>query len=65
MVGNNLKTDIAGAQNSGIKTVWVNRHDVEPIDGVQPNLEVKQIGALPTVLYTLGSVSCEHRQQIK
>ena len=64
MAGNNLETGIAGVQNCGIKTVWVNRHDAEPLNVVQPDLEIKQISALPAVLQTLGSVSREHRQQI-
>lgn len=46
MVGDNLSTDILGAERAGIDSVWVNRHDKERND-VTPTYE---IGALKELL---------------
>ncbi|MBP1947482.1 HAD family hydrolase [Virgibacillus litoralis] len=46
MVGDNLSTDILGAERAGIDSVWVNRHGKEPND-VIPTYE---IGALKELL---------------
>ncbi len=46
MVGDNLNTDILGAERAGIDSVWVNRHDKERND-VTPTYE---IGALKELL---------------
>ncbi|MGP4108940.1 HAD family hydrolase [Virgibacillus sp. L01] len=49
MVGDNLSTDILGAERAGIDSVWVNRHRKEPSD-VIPTYE---IGALKELLQLL------------
>ncbi len=44
MVGDNLRTDIAGARNVGMATVWVNRWGVIAGDpDVEADLEVKRV----------------------
>ncbi|WP_174727830.1 HAD family hydrolase [Mesobacillus harenae] len=49
MVGDNLMTDILGANRAGIKTVWINRHDKEPND-VIPTYEIKHLEELFPIL---------------
>lgn len=45
MVGDNLMTDILGANRAGIKTVWINRHDKDRNE-VIPTYEIKNLGEL-------------------
>jgi putative hydrolase of the HAD superfamily len=42
MIGNNLGTDIEGAKNAGIITIWINREQDQPQD-IQPDYEVKSL----------------------
>ena len=42
MVGDNLRKDIGGAQEAGIRGIWVNRKDREPVE-VQPFAEIKNL----------------------
>lgn len=56
MVGDNLKTDIQGAQNAGfLATVWVNLHNLEdlPAGGATPDHVISNILELPELLKTL------------
>ena len=46
MVGNSLKRDIAGAQQAGLKTVWVNRLGFEPREDIKPDIEVTSLSEL-------------------
>ena len=47
MVGDNLRTDILGASNLGMKTVWVNRWGkIKGDPNVHPDLEIKTIDEL-------------------
>jgi len=60
MVGDNLKTDIQGAQNAGfLATVWVNVHNLEgpPAGGPVPHHIIPNIGELPGVLEEFGALS--------
>ncbi len=50
MVGDNLKTDILGANRTGIKNVWINREGQTPHDDIQPTLEIKALSELPGLL---------------
>ncbi|WNS77461.1 HAD family hydrolase [Bacillus sp. DTU_2020_1000418_1_SI_GHA_SEK_038] len=52
MVGDNLMTDILGANQAGIKSVWINRHDKERND-VIPTYEVKHLEELFEILDVL------------
>jgi putative hydrolase of the HAD superfamily len=42
MVGDNLNTDILGASNLGITTVWINRRQQKPHD-IIPDYEIKEL----------------------
>jgi putative hydrolase of the HAD superfamily len=42
MIGDNLNTDILGASNVGIKTIWINRRQQTP-QKVVPDYEVKEL----------------------
>ncbi|WP_066066705.1 HAD family hydrolase [Neobacillus soli] len=52
MVGDNLMTDILGANRAGIKTVWINRHDKKRNE-VIPTYEIQQLGELYAILEEL------------
>ena len=46
MVGNSLKSDIAGAQGAGLKAIWLNR-DNNKLDGsVKPDYEIGNLSEL-------------------
>jgi len=54
MVGNSLRSDIAGAQNVGISTVWVRRPGAEEYDGVTPDVVIPDLSGLPEALDSLS-----------
>lgn len=45
MVGDNLNKDFGGAQEAGIRGIWVNRKGREPGD-IQPFAEIENLLAL-------------------
>ena len=49
MVGDNLMTDILGANQTGIKSVWINRENMEKKE-VQPIYEIKHLHELLSLL---------------
>ena len=50
-VGDSLPSDVAGAQASGLMTVWVNRDGGRPQDvSIEPDAEVMGLGNLSSVL---------------
>jgi putative hydrolase of the HAD superfamily len=52
MVGDNLHTDILGANRSGIQSVWVNRHDLTAKE-IKPTFEIKCLSELIEIVDTL------------
>ncbi|WP_342431720.1 HAD family hydrolase [Neobacillus sp. FSL H8-0543] len=52
MVGDNLMTDVLGANRAGIITVWINRHDKDQNE-VIPTFEIKHLEQLFPVLEKL------------
>lgn len=52
MVGDNLMTDILGANRAGIKSVWINRHNKERNE-VVPAYEIKHLEELFNILKEL------------
>ena len=50
MVGNSLKRDIAGAQQAGIRAVWVNRPGAPCREDIRPDGEITTLSALPDLL---------------
>jgi putative hydrolase of the HAD superfamily len=58
MVGDNLMTDILGANRTGIKTVWINRHDKERNE-VVPTFEIQHLEDLYQILEKLNNTSSE------
>lgn len=53
MVGDNLMTDILGANRAGIKSVWINRDEKEKNE-VQPAYEIKHLEELYELLEQLN-----------
>src|SRR5699024_692457 len=49
MVGDNLMTDILGANRTGIKSVWINRHNKEGNE-VIPSYEINNLHELFTII---------------
>ncbi|MBM4762011.1 HAD family hydrolase [Bacillus sp. B15-48] len=54
MVGDNLMTDILGANRTGIKSVWINRHNKERNE-VIPTYEIKHLEELYPILEELNT----------
>ncbi|WP_462411759.1 HAD family hydrolase [Neobacillus sp. Marseille-QA0830] len=53
MVGDNLMTDILGANRAGIKSVWINRHHKQGND-VIPAYEIECLAEIHTILEELN-----------
>lgn len=53
MVGDNLMTDVLGANRAGIKTVWINRHEKERNE-VVPTYEIQHLQQLFPILVELN-----------
>jgi putative hydrolase of the HAD superfamily len=45
MVGDNLKTDIKGANQAGIRSIWINRRNEKP-EEVTPDFEISELSEL-------------------
>jgi putative hydrolase of the HAD superfamily len=50
MVGNKLTTDILGSNGVGMKSVWLNRHDVVRSDEIIPAYEIKTLDELHSII---------------
>lgn len=50
MVGDKLTTDILGANNTGIASVWINRSNKQRDDEIVPNYEIASLTELFTIL---------------
>ncbi len=53
MVGNSLDSDIIGANEAGIKTVWLNRKKQENQSNINPDYEISSISELEFILNDL------------
>jgi len=47
MIGNSLESDIRGARNAGITSVWINRTHEMPDPVIIPDYEIKSLSELP------------------
>lgn len=50
MVGDNLLTDIIGAEKAGIRSVWINREAKAPHETILPTYEIKHLQELLPIL---------------
>ncbi len=53
MVGNDIESDIEGAQKIGIKSVWLNRNKEENHSNIKPDYETVSLTELQDILKTL------------
>lgn len=51
MIGNSLHSDIQGAQQAGLRAVWVNRSGAAREDGIVPDWEVPDLRALTHLMH--------------
>jgi putative hydrolase of the HAD superfamily len=50
MIGNSLSTDIAGAQEAGLRAVWINRTGKTRENSVAPDWEISSLNELASIL---------------
>jgi putative hydrolase of the HAD superfamily len=53
MVGNSLRSDVAGAQAAGIRAVWVNRAGTDAGSVIKPDYEIGDLTELERVIDTI------------
>ena len=54
-VGDHIEYDVRGANDAGIRSVWLNRTGEDPSSGVKADLEVKSLRELTDALISLSS----------
>jgi len=50
MVGNSLTSDVQGALNAGVKSVWLNLDDSWAVGGITPDVEIRSLGEIRQVV---------------
>ncbi|MDB5083164.1 MAG: phosphatase-like protein, partial [Bacilli bacterium] len=50
MVGDKLTTDILGANRAGIRSIWINRHEMMRSDEIVPDYEISNLRELVGIL---------------
>ncbi len=50
MVGNSLARDIVGAQQAGIKAIWINRSEADLREGITPDAQITSLTQLHDIL---------------
>lgn len=53
MVGDKLTTDILGANEAEIPSVWINRTNMAPSKDIVPNYEIESLCELPNIIQSL------------
>ncbi|MFC7391461.1 HAD family hydrolase [Scopulibacillus cellulosilyticus] len=56
MVGDNLNTDIKGANSAGMKSIWINHHGAAAPDDNQPAYEVNRLKDILPILNQLEKI---------
>lgn len=51
MIGDNLFSDIYGANNFGIDTIWFNKKNIKNLQNIKPTYEVKNYDEILKILY--------------
>ena len=46
MVGNSLTSDVQGALNAGVKSIWLNLDGSWAVDGITPDVEIRSLGEI-------------------
>lgn len=49
-VGDSLESDVAGANNSGLRSAWLNRDNTPNTKGITPDMEVRDLQHLAEIL---------------
>ena len=57
-VGDSLGTDVSGAKNAGIRSVWLNRDGLENQTDVTPDFEIQTLTELTPILLGDGQNPC-------
>jgi putative hydrolase of the HAD superfamily len=56
MVGNSKERDIAGAQNAGIRSIWLRVPGAEELFDVEPDVEISGLNELPACITKMNQV---------
>lgn len=54
MIGDNMRTDIRGANQAGLTAVWVNHRGSVKDENIKPSYEIGRLGELKTLLHPAG-----------
>jgi putative hydrolase of the HAD superfamily len=55
MVGDNLNSDISGAQNMSMKSIWINRFSKELKEGIKPDFQITNIQELKGIIESISN----------
>jgi len=54
MVGNSLSSDIQGARNAGLYSIWLNLDNSWAEEGIAPDAEINSLAQLRDLLRSIG-----------
>ncbi|PWA12172.1 haloacid dehalogenase [Pueribacillus theae] len=57
MVGDKLTTDILGANQAGITSVWINRNNLTRSDDIIPDYEIQSLNEIPSIIEAVNKAS--------
>jgi len=57
MIGNSWRSDVQGANNLGIASIWFNRDSLHAGEGPLPTIEISSLDQVPGALEALGGIA--------
>ena len=57
MIGNSWRSDVQGANNLGMASIWFNQDSLQAGEGTPPTMEISSLNQVPEILETLGGIA--------
>ncbi|MGZ4882770.1 MAG: HAD family hydrolase, partial [Halobacteriota archaeon] len=54
-VGDTITSDVSGAKNAGLTTIWYNKKERKPKPGIRPDFEIRDMGEILEIVELMDS----------